>query len=110
METGRELWLVRCLNGGERRAESRMTRGHLTGDSEAGPGPPCGQWEGSPEPDTECGHCRRCLPSPGGRDHFKNTSTKSCFFNSCVTLDKLLNFSGPQVPHLKSRDDSRDCL
>ena len=79
-------------------------------DSEAGPGPPCGQWEGSPEPDTECGHCRRCLPSPGGRDHFKNTSTKSCFFNSCVTLDKLLNFSGPQVSHLKSRDDSRDCL
>ena len=38
MVTGRELWLVRCLNGGERRAESRMTRGHLTGDREAGPG------------------------------------------------------------------------
>lgn len=38
METGQELWLVRCLNGGKRGAESRITRRHLTGDTEAGPG------------------------------------------------------------------------
>lgn len=50
------------------------------------------------------------FPSLGGRDHFKHTSTKGCFFNSCVTLDKLLNLFGPQVPHLKNKDDSRDRL
>ena len=73
-------------------------------------GPPVAGGSGAQNQTQNMATADIALPSLGRRDHFKNTSTKGCFFNSCVTLGKLLNLSGPQVPHLKNRDDSRDHL